>query len=141
MGRETPLYFAQRLTNHYKNSNGEGPDIYLKREDLTHGGAHKMNNAIAQAMLAKRLGLKSVVAATGAGNHGVATAAACAKLSLDCTIIMSRTDMEKQSSNVILMNLLGAQVLPTFHKDSLTLTLIFLIPFRISFKQNCEMDL
>ncbi|KAM7506230.1 hypothetical protein LguiB_005134 [Lonicera macranthoides] len=110
VGRETPLYFAQRLTNHYKNSHGEGPDIYLKREDLTHGGAHKMNNAIAQAMLAKRLGLKSVVAATGAGNHGIATAAACAKLSLDCTIIMSRTDMEKHSSNVILMNLLGAQV-------------------------------
>ncbi|XP_057961016.1 tryptophan synthase beta chain 1-like [Malania oleifera] len=113
VGRETPLYFAERLTNHYKNINGGyGPEIYLKREDLNHGGAHKMNNAIAQAMLAKRIGRKSVVAATGAGQHGVATAAACAKLSLDCTIFMGTTDMERQSSNVILMKLLGAQVKP-----------------------------
>ncbi|CAL5408403.1 unnamed protein product [Camellia sinensis] len=110
VGRETPLYFAQRLTNHYKNGNGEGPEIYLKREDLNHGGAHKINNAIAQAMLAKRMGRKSIVAATGAGQHGVATAAACAKLSLECTIFMGSLDMERQSSNVLLMNLLGAQV-------------------------------
>ncbi|KAL0442905.1 UNVERIFIED_CONTAM: Tryptophan synthase beta chain 1, chloroplastic [Sesamum latifolium] len=110
VGRETPLYFAQRLTDHYKNSNGEGPEIYLKREDLNHGGAHKINNAIAQAMLAKRMGRKSVVAATGAGQHGVATAAACAKLSLDCSIFMGNVDEERQSSNVLLMKHLGAQV-------------------------------
>lgn len=111
VGRETPLYFAERLTNHYKkNNNGEGPEIYLKREDLNHGGAHKINNAIAQAMIAKRLGRKSVVAATGAGQHGVATAAACAKLSLQCTIFMGTKDMEKQSSNLVLMKLLGAEV-------------------------------
>lgn len=113
VGRETPLYFAERLTNHYKNSKGEGPEIYLKREDLNHCGAHKINNAIAQAMIAKRMGRKSIVAATGAGQHGVATAAACAKLDLECTIYMGSTDMEKQASNVRLMKLLGAQVSPT----------------------------
>ncbi|XP_041022931.1 tryptophan synthase beta chain 1-like [Juglans microcarpa x Juglans regia] len=110
VGRETPLYFAQRLTNRYKNSNGEGPHIYLKREDLNHGGAYKMNNAIAQAMIAKRLCRKTVVAA-GAGQHGVATAAACAKLSLECTLFMGTKDMEKQSSNLHLMKLLGANVI------------------------------
>ncbi|KAB5533807.1 hypothetical protein DKX38_016893 [Salix brachista] len=112
VGRETPLYFAQGLTNYYKNKDGEGAEIYLKREDLNHCGAHKMNNAVAQAMIAKRLGLKIVVAATGAGQHGVATAAACAKLSLSCTVFMSADDMEKQSSNVLLMKLFGAQVKP-----------------------------
>ncbi|KAJ0017868.1 hypothetical protein Pint_10908 [Pistacia integerrima] len=112
VGRETPLYFAERLTNHYKDENGEGPEIYLKREDLNHMGAHKINNAIAQVMIAKRMGRKSVVAATGAGQHGVATAAACAKLGLECTVYMGTDDTEKQSSksNVLLMNLLGAQV-------------------------------
>ncbi|KAK9227202.1 hypothetical protein WN943_012251 [Citrus x changshan-huyou] len=110
VGRETPLYFAERLTDHYRNEKGEGPEIYLKREDLNHVGAHKINNAIAQAMIAKRMGRKSVVAATGAGQHGVATAAACAKLSLDCTVFMGTADMEKQSSKVLLMKLLGAQV-------------------------------
>ncbi|KAI3456427.1 hypothetical protein Pfo_013090 [Paulownia fortunei] len=110
VGRETPLYFARRLTDHYKNSKGEGPEIYLKREDLNYSGAHKINNAIAQAMLAKRMGRKRVVAATGAGQHGVATAAACAKLSLDCTIVMGNVDMERQSSSVLLMKHLGAQV-------------------------------
>ncbi|KAL5773391.1 hypothetical protein ACOSQ2_013315 [Xanthoceras sorbifolium] len=112
VGRETPLYFAKRLTDYYKNDDGEGPEIYLKREDLNHVGAHKINNAIAQAMIAKRMGRKRVVAATGAGQHGVATAAACAKLSLECTVYMGTIDMEKQSSNVILMKLLGAQVKP-----------------------------
>ncbi|XP_059435641.1 tryptophan synthase beta chain 2, chloroplastic-like isoform X2 [Corylus avellana] len=110
VGRETPLYFAERLTNYYKNSKGEGPEIYLKREDLSHGGAHKINNAIAQAMIAKRMGRKCVVAATGAGQHGVATAAACAKLGLECTIFMGTKDMQKQSSNLRLMKLLGATV-------------------------------
>ncbi|KAL0300817.1 UNVERIFIED_CONTAM: Tryptophan synthase beta chain 2, chloroplastic [Sesamum radiatum] len=112
VGRETPLYLASRLTDHYKNSKGEGPLIYLKREDLNHGGSHKINNAIAQAMLAKRMHRKTVVAATGAGQHGVATAAACAKLGLDCTILMGNVDMERQSSNVLLMKQLGAQVKP-----------------------------
>nr|GMC78697.1 tryptophan synthase beta chain 1-like [Ipomoea batatas]GMC87934.1 tryptophan synthase beta chain 1-like [Ipomoea batatas] len=111
VGRETPLYLAQRLTDHYKSqNNGKGPDIYLKREDLNHGGAHKINNAIAQAILAKRLGRKSVVAATGAGQHGVATAAACAKLDLECTVFMGNLDMERQPSNVVLMKHLGAKV-------------------------------
>ncbi|KAK9133504.1 hypothetical protein Scep_013032 [Stephania cephalantha] len=110
VGRETPLYFAERLTNHYKNENGEGPELYLKREDLNHGGAHKINNSIAQAMLAMRMGRTSIVAATGAGQHGVATAAACAKLALDCTIFMGTQDMQKQPFNVSQMKLLGAQV-------------------------------
>ncbi|CAI0468182.1 unnamed protein product [Linum tenue] len=114
VGRETPLYYAERLTAHYKAQNmGRGPDIYIKREDLAHCGAHKMNNALAQAMIAKRMGLTAVVAATGAGQHGVATASACAKLGLSCTIFMSAADMEKQPSNVDLMTLLGAKVEPT----------------------------
>ncbi|KAK4723953.1 hypothetical protein R3W88_026732 [Solanum pinnatisectum] len=111
VGRATPLHFAQRLTHYYKSINkGIGPDIYLKREDLNHGGAHKINNTIAQAMLAKRIGFKNVVASTGAGQHGVATAAACAKLSLECTIFMGSLDMERQPSNVLLMKHLGAKV-------------------------------
>ncbi|KAL0651240.1 hypothetical protein Bca4012_093931 [Brassica carinata] len=113
VGRETPLYFAERLTEHYRNkcrTTGDGPEIYLKREDLGHSGSHKMNNALAQAMIARRLGCSRVVAATGAGQHGVATAAACAKLSLECTVFMGTTDIEKQSSNVLSMKLLGAQV-------------------------------
>ncbi|CAH9139578.1 unnamed protein product [Cuscuta epithymum] len=111
VGRETPLYWAQRLTDHYKsrNNNYKGPDIYLKREDLNHGGAHKINNAIAQAILAKRMGLRSVVSATGTGHHGVATAAACAKLDLVCEIFMGDFDMERNPSNVLLMNHLGAK--------------------------------
>ncbi|XP_057536747.1 tryptophan synthase beta chain 1-like [Amaranthus tricolor] len=110
VGRETPLYYAERLTNHYKNNNGEGPQIYIKREDLNHGGAHKINNALAQAMLAKRMGRTSIVTATGSGQNGVATAAVCAKLGLSCTILMGSLDMERQPSNVQLMKLLGAQV-------------------------------
>ncbi|XP_038692067.1 tryptophan synthase beta chain 1-like [Tripterygium wilfordii] len=110
-GRETPLYFAEKLTNHYKNENGEGPEIYLKREDLNHTGSHKINNAIAQTMIAKRMGRTRVVAATGAGQHGVATAAACARLSLECIVFMGSTDVMKQASNVQLMKLLGAQVI------------------------------
>ncbi|XP_020869930.1 tryptophan synthase beta chain 1 isoform X2 [Arabidopsis lyrata subsp. lyrata] len=103
VGRETPLYFAERLTEHYKNivpTIEGGPEIYLKREDLSHCGSHKINNALAQAMISRRLGCSRVVAATGAGQHGVATAAACAKLSLECTVFMGATDIEKQSFNV-----------------------------------------
>ena len=108
-----PLYLAERLTEHYRNKSrttGDGPEIYLKREDLGHSGSHKMNNALAQAMIARRFGCSRVVVATGAGQHGVATAAACAKLSLECTVFMGTTDIEKQSSNVLSMKLLGAQV-------------------------------
>ncbi|WZZ11274.1 hypothetical protein YC2023_097195 [Brassica napus] len=94
----------------YSRTTGDGPEIYLKREDLGHSGSHKMNNALAQAMIARRLGCSRVVAATGAGQHGVATAAACAKLCLECTVFMGTTDIEKQSSNVLSMKLLGAQV-------------------------------
>jgi tryptophan synthase beta chain len=88
-----------------------GPDIYLKREDLNHTGSHKMNNALAQAMIAKRIGLNSVVTATGSGQHGLATASACAKLGLECTVFMAAKDMDRQSSNVRLMKLLGAKVI------------------------------
>lgn len=114
VGRETPLYYAERLTEHYRNEEGEGPEIYIKREDLNHCGAHKMNNAIAQVMIAKRMGRNSVVAATGAGQHGVATAAACAKHGLHCTIFMGSKDIDKQPSNVLLINLLGAKVYTLF---------------------------
>lgn len=110
-GRETPLYHAKRLSEYYKSvNNGKGPDIYLKREDLNHSGSHKMNNALAQAMIAKRMGCKSVVTATGSGQHGLATAAACAKLALDCTVFMADKDIHRQYSNVRLIKLLGAQV-------------------------------
>nr|XP_043619230.1 tryptophan synthase beta chain 1-like [Erigeron canadensis] len=112
VGRKTPLYHAQRLTDHYKNSDGEGPEIYLKREDLNHGGSYKMNNVVAQALLAKRMGRKRVITATSAGHHGVAVAAVCAKFSLDCTVFIGTNDMMQKPSHVQLMELLGAQVKP-----------------------------
>ncbi|XP_076959422.1 tryptophan synthase beta chain 1-like isoform X2 [Bidens hawaiensis] len=112
VGRETPLYYAEKLTDHYKNINGEGPEIYIKREDLSHGGSYKMNNVVAQAILAKRMGRKSVITATSAGHHGVAAAAVCAKFSLDCTVYIGTKDMLRKPSNVQLMELLGAQVKP-----------------------------
>ncbi|XP_054818348.1 tryptophan synthase beta chain 1-like [Prosopis cineraria] len=110
VGRENPLYFAERLTEHYKRPNGEGPHIYLKREDLNHTGAHKINNAVAQALLAKRLGKKRIIAETGAGQHGVATATVCARFGLECIIYMGAQDMERQALNVFRMRLLGAEV-------------------------------
>ncbi|CAI0380015.1 unnamed protein product [Linum tenue] len=110
VGRETPLYFAERLTDHYRRPNGEGPHIYLKREDLNHTGAHKINNAIGQVLLAKRLGKKRIIAETGAGQHGVATATVCARFGLECIIYMGAQDMERQSLNVFRMRLLGAEV-------------------------------
>ncbi|PKU68391.1 Tryptophan synthase beta chain 2, chloroplastic [Dendrobium catenatum] len=110
VGRESPLYFAERLTEHYKSSEGEGPLIFLKREDLNHTGAHKINNAVAQALLAKRLGRKRIIAETGAGQHGVATATVCARFGLQCIIYMGAQDMERQSLNVFRMRLLGAEV-------------------------------
>ncbi|XP_010438660.1 PREDICTED: tryptophan synthase beta chain 2, chloroplastic-like [Camelina sativa] len=110
VGRESPLYFAERLTEHYRRENGEGPLIYLKREDLNHTGAHKINNAVAQALLAKRLGKKRIIAETGAGQHGVATATVCARFGLQCIIYMGAQDMERQALNVFRIRLLGAEV-------------------------------
>jgi len=104
-GRPTPLYFARRLTEQLG-----GAKIYLKREDLLHTGAHKINNALGQGMLAKRMGKKRIIAETGAGQHGVATATVCALLGLDCVIYMGDVDMERQELNVLRMRLLGAEV-------------------------------
>jgi len=104
-GRPTKLYFANRLTEHCG-----GAKIYFKREDLLHTGAHKINNAIGQALLAKRMGKKRVIAETGAGQHGVATAAVCAKFGLECVVYMGSHDMERQALNVFRMRLMGAEV-------------------------------
>ncbi len=104
-GRPTELYFASRLTEHCG-----GAKIYFKREDLLHTGAHKINNALAQALLAKRMGKKRIIAETGAGQHGVATAAACAKFGLECVVYMGAHDMERQALNVFRMRLMGAEV-------------------------------
>lgn len=105
VGRPTPLYFAQRLTEKFQKGS-----IYLKREDLNHTGAHKINNALGQALLAKRMGKKRVIAETGAGQHGVATATAAALLDLECLIYMGEEDMQRQALNVFRMRLLGAEV-------------------------------
>jgi tryptophan synthase beta chain len=107
VGRATPLYFAERLTNH-----AGGARIFLKREDLNHTGAHKINNAIGQALLAQRLGKERIIAETGAGQHGVATATACALLGLPCRVFMGEVDVARQRPNVQRMELLGAQVIP-----------------------------
>jgi tryptophan synthase beta chain len=104
-GRPTELYFAERLTEHCG-----GAKIYFKREDLLHTGAHKINNALGQAILAKRMGKQRIIAETGAGQHGVATAAVCAKFGLDCTVYMGSVDMERQALNVFRMRLMGAKV-------------------------------
>ena len=112
VGRATPLYFAARLTAHYARPDGTGPQIYLKREDLNHTGAHKINNALAQVLLAKRMGKQRIIAETGAGQHGVATATVCARFGLSCVIYMGVHDMERQSLNVFRMQLMGADVRP-----------------------------
>lgn len=106
-GRPTPLYFAKNLTNHFNSAR-----IFLKREDLCHTGSHKINNTIGQALLAEFLGKKRVIAETGAGQHGVATATACALLGLKCVIYMGKKDVERQALNVYRMKLLGAEVIP-----------------------------
>ena len=111
VGRETPLYEAKRLTKHYSQKE-EGPRIWLKREDLNHTGAHKINNALGQALLAIRMGKKRIIAETGAGQHGVATATVCARFGLDCVIYMGQEDMNRQALNVFRMKLLGAKVHP-----------------------------
>lgn len=105
IGRPTPLYFAKRFTEYLG-----GPKIYLKREDLAHTGAHKINNALGQALLAKKMGKKRVIAETGAGQHGVATATGAALVGLECEIYMGTEDMERQALNVFRMRLLGAKV-------------------------------
>jgi tryptophan synthase beta chain len=104
-GRPTPLYFAKRLTEELG-----GAKIYLKREDLLHTGAHKINNALGQGLLARRMGKKRIIAETGAGQHGVATATVCALLGMECVIYMGDVDMERQELNVLRMRLLGAEV-------------------------------
>jgi tryptophan synthase beta chain len=112
VGRPSPLYFAERLTAHYAKADGTGAQIYLKREDLNHTGAHKINNALGQVLLAKRMGKKRIIAETGAGQHGVATATVCARFGLECVIYMGIHDMERQELNVFRMRLLGATVQP-----------------------------
>jgi tryptophan synthase beta chain len=107
VGRPSPLYFAERLTAHYGTA-----QIYLKREDLNHTGAHKINNALAQALLACRMGKKRIIAETGAGQHGVATATVCARFGLECIIYMGELDIERQKLNVFRMKLMGAEVRP-----------------------------
>merc|ERR1712025_631311 len=107
VGGPTPLHKAERLTKM-----AGGANIWLKREDLAHTGAHKINNAIGQALLAKRLGKPRIIAETGAGQHGVATATVCAMLGLDCTVYMGAVDCERQKLNVFRMNTLGAKVVP-----------------------------
>lgn len=112
VGRPSPLYFAERLTKNYARPDGTGAQIYLKREDLNHTGAHKINNALAQVLLAKRMGKQRIIAETGAGQHGVATATVCARFGLRCVIYMGVQDMERQALNVFRMKLLGAEVHP-----------------------------
>lgn len=106
VGRPTPLYFAKRLSEHYQTK------IYLKREDLCHTGAHKVNNTIGQILLAKRLGKTRIIAETGAGQHGVATATVCALMGIECIVYMGAVDIERQAPNVSRMKMLGAEVRP-----------------------------
>src|ERR1700735_3935406 len=111
IGRPTPLTFAARLSERW------GANIWLKREDLAHTGAHKINNAIGQALLAQELGAKRIIAETGAGQHGVASAAACARLGMPCTVYMGEIDMQRQAPNVGRMQLMGATVVPVTSGD------------------------
>ncbi|MDT8342990.1 MAG: tryptophan synthase subunit beta [Thermohalobaculum sp.] len=107
VGRPSPLYFAERLTDHLG-----GAKIYLKRDELNHTGAHKINNVLGQILLARRMGKKRIIAETGAGQHGVATATVCARFGLECIVFMGATDVERQKPNVFRMKLLGAKVVP-----------------------------
>lgn len=106
VGRPTPLYLASRLSEKL------GTQVYLKREDLCHTGAHKVNNTIGQILLARRMGKKKIIAETGAGQHGVATATVCALMGMECTVYMGKVDMERQRPNVERMRILGATVIP-----------------------------
>ncbi|MBC2667392.1 tryptophan synthase subunit beta [Novosphingobium flavum] len=114
VGRPSPLYFAPRLTEHFRAlaPAGKGPKIYFKREELNHTGAHKINNCIGQILLAIRMGKTRIIAETGAGQHGVATATVCARFGLPCVIYMGALDVERQKPNVFRMKLLGAEVVP-----------------------------
>ena len=116
VGRPSPLYFAERLTTHcrsMKTASGLlGAKIYLKREELNHTGAHKVNNVLGQILLARRMGKKRIIAETGAGMHGVATATLCARFGLECIVYMGSVDVERQKANVFRMNMLGAKVVP-----------------------------
>src|SRR5712672_2317994 len=107
VGRPSPLYFAERLTRHFG-----GAKIYFKRDELNHTGAHKINNVLGQILLARRMGKRRIIAETGAGQHGVATATVCALFGLDCTVYMGEEDMRRQRLNVFRMRLLGAKVVP-----------------------------
>ncbi|HEX8829457.1 MAG TPA: tryptophan synthase subunit beta, partial [Xanthobacteraceae bacterium] len=107
VGRPSPLYFAERLTQHCG-----GAKIYLKREELNHTGAHKVNNVLGQILLARRMGKKRIIAETGAGMHGVATATLCARFGLECIVYMGAVDVERQKANVFRMHMLGAKVVP-----------------------------
>jgi tryptophan synthase beta chain len=116
-GRPSPLYYAERLTGHVRQKASEGglrggAKIYFKREELNHTGAHKINNVLGQILLARRMGKSRIIAETGAGQHGVATATACARFGLDCVVYMGSVDVERQKPNVFRMNLLGAKVVP-----------------------------
>ena len=106
VGRPSPLYLAKRLSEKY------GAHIYLKREDLNHTGAHKINNTIGQILIAQKLGKTKIIAETGAGQHGVATATVCALMGLDCTVFMGEKDIVRQAPNVARMKMLGAKVVP-----------------------------
>jgi tryptophan synthase beta chain len=114
IGRPTPLYFAERMTEHLRGVSAAsgGAKIYLKREDLNHSGAHKVNNVLGQILLARRMGKPRVIAETGAGMHGVATATMCAKFGLECIVYMGVVDVERQKANVLRMKALGAEVRP-----------------------------
>ena len=107
VGRPSPLYFAERLTEHYSAAK-----IYFKRDELNHTGAHKINNCLGQVLLAKRMGKTRIIAETGAGQHGVATATICARFGLNCVVFMGETDIERQKPNVFRMKLLGAEIVP-----------------------------
>ena len=107
VGRPSPLYFAERLTGHFG-----GAKIYLKRDELNHTGAHKINNCLGQVLLARRMGKTRIIAETGAGQHGVATATVCAKFGLPCVVFMGATDVERQKPNVFRMKMLGAEIVP-----------------------------
>ncbi|HSF90935.1 MAG TPA: tryptophan synthase subunit beta [Paracoccaceae bacterium] len=107
VGRPSPLYYAERLTEHFG-----GAKIYLKRDELNHTGAHKINNVLGQILLARRMGKTRIIAETGAGQHGVATATVCARFGLKCIVFMGATDVERQAPNVFRMKLLGAEVVP-----------------------------
>src|SRR3974390_2219004 len=115
VGRPSPLYFAERLTAHCRSraaSGGLGAKIYLKREELNHTGAHKVNNVLGQILLARRMGKRRIIAETGAGMHGVATATLCARFGLGCVVYMGAVDVERQKPNVFRMQMLGARVVP-----------------------------